>query len=105
MLSQRCQLLASGQVPAVNLAADSPEQQGPPVRRERRAPGFASLGLSAADFQCENRVVQLGHPPNRIDLLTSISGVPVPILSKDCLVRNKRASGRDQDLEDLKRLL
>ena len=83
--------------------------------------GFASLGLSAADFQDENRVVQLGRPPNRIDLLTTISGVPfeeawqgrqygeldgvsMPFLNKDCLVRNKKASGIDKDLEDLKRL-
>ncbi len=86
-----------------------------------RAFGFTSLGLTAADFQRENQVVQLGHPPNRIDILTTISGVSfeeawqarqfgdldgvtVPFLSKDCLVRNKMASGRDKDLEDLKRL-
>ena len=83
--------------------------------------GFASLGLSAADFQRANQVVQLGHPPNRIDLLTTISGVsfeeawqgresgeldgvPVGFLNRNCLLRNKRASGRDKDLEDLKRL-
>ena len=86
-----------------------------------RSFGFTSLGLRAADFQKENQVVQLGQPPNRIDILTSISGVSfeeawqdrqfgeldgltVPLLSKDCLIRNKRASGRDKDLEDLKRL-
>ena len=83
--------------------------------------GFTSLGLTAADFQTQNQVVQLGRPPNRIDILTSISGVsfeeawqerqfgeldgvPAPFLSKDCLARNKAASGRDKDLEDLKRL-
>ena len=66
-------------------------------------------------------MVQLGQPPNRIDILTAISGVsfeeawqgrqfgdldgvPVPFLNKDCLARNKRASGRDKDLGDLKRL-
>ena len=86
-----------------------------------RSFGFTSLGLSAADFQQQNQVVQLGQPPNRIDILTSISGVSfeeawqgrqfgeldgitVPLLSKDCLIRNKKASGRDKDLEDLKRL-
>jgi len=36
---------------------------------------FASLGLSAADFLQPEQVVQLGYPPNRIDLLTSITGV------------------------------
>lgn len=66
-------------------------------------------------------MIQLGHPPNRIDLITSISGVSfeeawqgrlygeldglnVPFLSKECLLRNKRAAGRDKDLEDIKRL-
>lgn len=84
--------------------------------------GFASLGLSSSDFQREDQVVQLGAPPNRVDILTSISsgvsfeeawqgrepgeldGLPVAFLSKDCLARNKQAAGRDKDIEDLKRL-
>ena len=37
--------------------------------------GFGSLPLSLADFTTPNRVVQLGHEPNRIDIMTSISGV------------------------------
>jgi hypothetical protein len=58
---------------------------------------------------------------NRIDLLTTISGVtnedafstripaeldgiPVFILSKEALIRNKRAVGRTQDLADLEML-
>jgi hypothetical protein len=36
---------------------------------------FASLGLNAADFLHPERVVQLGVAPNRIDLLTSVTGV------------------------------
>jgi len=56
--------------------------------------------------------------PHRIDLLTSISGVtteeasrskvaaeidgvPVFLLSKESLIRNKRAAGRPQDLADI----
>ena len=63
-------------------------------------------------------MIQLGRAPNRIDLLTSITGVttdealaskvpaeldgiPVFILSKDALIRNKRAVGRPQDIADL----
>src|ERR1039457_230743 len=37
--------------------------------------GFGSLGVGAADFLKPDCIVQLGYPPNRIDLLTSISGV------------------------------
>lgn len=83
--------------------------------------GFTSLGLSAADFRAPDRIVQLGQPPNRIDLITSISGVsfeeawedrksgeldgiPISFLSKECLKRNKAATGRAKDLEDLRRL-
>ncbi|MBV9940416.1 MAG: hypothetical protein JO150_18090 [Acidobacteriaceae bacterium] len=37
--------------------------------------GFGSLGISCEDLTTEGRVIQLGVKPNRIDLLTSISGV------------------------------
>jgi hypothetical protein len=86
-----------------------------------RAFGFGDVGLSVGDFTRHGSVVQLGRPPNRIDLLTSLSGVdfeeaweskiaaaldglPVFFLSLDILLRNKRASGRDKDLVDLKKL-
>jgi hypothetical protein len=84
--------------------------------------GFGSLGITAGDLLEPNRIVQLGLPPNRIDVLTSISGVefdaawqsrvqahiddvPVAFLSKDDLLRNKRASGRQKDLADVEKLL
>ena len=37
--------------------------------------GFGSLDIQASDFGCPERVVQIGVPPNRIDLITSIAGV------------------------------
>src|SRR5579864_6778307 len=37
--------------------------------------GFSSLGLVAADFLVSGQVIQLGQPPKRIDLLTSLTGV------------------------------
>ena len=37
--------------------------------------GFSSLELSIDDFKKEDSVVQLGLPPVRIDIITSISGV------------------------------
>ncbi len=80
--------------------------------------GFGSLGLSVEDFMATNQVVQLGYPPNRIDLLTNADGltfsdcykvrttiiidsVPINFIDLENLKINKRASGRPQDLADL----
>jgi hypothetical protein len=84
--------------------------------------GFGSLELTLEDFTTPERIVQLGRPPNRIDILTSISGVefedawtgrvpakldeePVSFLGFDALIRNKEASGRDKDRADAAKLL
>ena len=37
--------------------------------------GFGSLGISEKDLSSEGLIIQLGYPPLRIDLLTSIDGV------------------------------
>lgn len=83
--------------------------------------GFAGLGLKASDFETPDQVIQLGRPPNRVDLLTGLTGVnideafinrvvaeldklPVSFLSKTLLIANKRAVGRPQDLADLAEL-
>jgi hypothetical protein len=83
--------------------------------------GFAQSGFKETDFLEPGQLIQLGRPPSRIDLLTSISGVnseeafatkiaarldgvPVFILAKDALIRNKRAVGRPQDIADLEDL-
>lgn len=83
--------------------------------------GFAGLGLAKEDFLREDQVIQLGVAPNRIDLMTFLSGVDfqeawatreqaeidglkMPIISKEMLKRNKAASGRTQDLADLEQL-
>lgn len=84
--------------------------------------GFGSLGLTANDFEVPGAVVQLGYPPKRIDLLTSIDGVAfddcwaarmeievggllIPFIDLPNLVANKRASGRPQDLADVAALV
>jgi hypothetical protein len=67
--------------------------------------GSAHSGLREVDFTTPTQIIQLGRPPNRIDLLTSISdvisneafdtripaeldGIPVFILAKEALIRN-----------------
>ncbi len=37
--------------------------------------GFGSLGLTEEDFSTPHNVVQLGTPPVRVDLVTSLTGV------------------------------
>jgi predicted nucleotidyltransferase len=83
--------------------------------------GFAKGDLAESDFTVPEQMIQLGRAPNRIDLLTSISGVaiddafrtkistkmeglPVFVLSKELLIQNKRAVGRLQDVADLEML-
>jgi len=45
------------------------------VLRALDAFGFGSLGLGAMDFSGDDRIVQLGVPPVRIDIMTSITGI------------------------------
>lgn len=83
--------------------------------------GFGSTGLTREDFLRENFVIQLGFEPNRIDLLTGISGVEfedawrtretgrlaneeVWFISRDLLIQNKRSSNRDKDVLDIRLL-
>lgn len=83
--------------------------------------GFGSLGLTVADFVRPDSIVQLGYPPHRIDILTTIDGVDfddawerrttieldglsVDFIGRDDLIANKLASGRPQDLADVDRL-
>ena len=80
--------------------------------------GFAASGFKESDFLKAEQLIQLGGAPTRIDLLTSISvvsneeafatrvsaeldAIPVFILAREALIRNKRAVGRPQDLADL----
>ncbi len=80
------------------------------------------LEVEPSDLREPDTVVQLGLPPRRIDVLTSISGIEsfdeawpdrvvqevrgrdIPFIGREALVRNKRATGRTKDLADLEAL-
>jgi hypothetical protein len=83
--------------------------------------GFASLGLKAQDFLVPDQIIQLGYPPNRINVITTLSGVNfsecyskrvevdiegllINFINLNDLIANKRATGRYQDLADLENL-
>ena len=83
--------------------------------------GAPLTDLSEGDLQEADVVFQIGLPPSRIDVLTSISGVEfdaawegrisvvieglaIPVIGRDALITNKRAAGRPKDLADVAEL-
>ena len=93
------------------------------VYRALAAFGAPIDGYGPSDFHGHpHQVIQFGVPPSRIDLLQAITGVtaeeawqgrtqemlldgiPVNLISLEHLIRNKRASGRLQDLADVEQL-
>lgn len=102
------------------LVAPTPEN-GQRIVNALRDFGFASLRLEPGDFTVPERIIQLGYPPLRIDLITSLSGVTfaevwdhrvpghygdvaVDFISRDDLIRAKSSTGRAQDAADIERL-
>jgi hypothetical protein len=82
--------------------------------------GFGNA-VAAGDFQSPDAIIQLGVSPNRIDLLTRISGVefdeawsareagdlggvPTHFLGRTELIRNKQSTGRSKDQVDAEQL-
>jgi predicted nucleotidyltransferase len=83
--------------------------------------GFSSVELAIDDFLDDDNVIQLGFPPNRIDLLTGLEGVTfrecfgskieididdmkIAVIGLEDLKKIKRISGRHQDLADIENL-
>jgi hypothetical protein len=83
--------------------------------------GAALFDLSVDDLSRPDTVFQIGLPPSRIDVLTSISGVDfddawprrleisvgdlaVPVIGRSDFIANKKASGRPKDLLDIELL-
>ncbi len=83
--------------------------------------GLAREAMERVDFTADRAVFQIGKPPNRIDILSSISGVsfdevyaarvaaelgglPVAFIGRAELLTNKRASGRKKDELDVEQL-
>ena len=83
--------------------------------------GFGDLGFVAEDFTEPGTVIQLGRPPCRIDILPSLDGIefeaawnerieavldgePMHVISREMLVKNKRATARPQDMADIEKL-
>lgn len=83
--------------------------------------GFTSYKLTVEDFTKEENVIQLGYPPLRIDLMTTldgvdfktcykhkeeitIEGVKINFISYKDLIKNKKTTGRHKDIDDIENL-
>jgi len=83
--------------------------------------GLSSFEVSEKDFLKKDSVIQIGYPPYRIDIITGIDGVSFDeaypnkkVVNLDGvdlifigikeLKRNKKATGRHKDLDDLENL-
>jgi hypothetical protein len=84
--------------------------------------GFGSLGLKENDFYEEGKFIQLGYPPNRLDIITfadgltfndvysqrnqvDVEGIICNFIDLDNLIINKKSTGKNQDLADLDNLI
>jgi hypothetical protein len=83
--------------------------------------GMASMNIKVEDFMSADTVIQLGMPPNRIDILTDLEmldfetcyaqretanfeGLDIAVLDLDNLIKSKLNAGRPQDKVDAKKL-
>ncbi len=77
-----------------------------------------ALGVSLGDLMNPGMIIQIGLPPRRIDVMTSVTGLAfenawttrvthevdhlqVPFVGRDALLKNKLATGRPKDLADI----
>jgi predicted nucleotidyltransferase len=101
---------------------DSTEENADRLVQALKAFGFDVPKLDSDLFVDPDRVVRMGHPPLRIEILTSVTGVsfeecyssrveeeledgtPIHFIGLEKLKENKRESGRHKDLDDLENL-
>ena len=100
---------------------DATPQNGARVMQALAAFGAPLAEITEADFAQPGVVYQIGVPPGRIDILTDLTGLTfeqawadrirrpfgeleVDFIDRDSFVRNKRATGRLQDLSDIEGL-
>ncbi|MBV9483556.1 MAG: hypothetical protein JO249_22815 [Acidobacteria bacterium] len=97
------------------------EENSKAVFRALAQYGAPLLDLNPSDFM-DGTTFQIGQPPARVDILQHIDGVTfdeawenrvegfvdgeirAALISRDDLIRNKLATGREQDILDVKKL-
>jgi hypothetical protein len=82
---------------------------------------LSSFEVSESDFATYDGILQIGLPPRRIDILNRATGITfaeavaegdsfviegrvIPVIGREALLKNKRATAREQDIADVKAL-
>lgn len=103
---------------ALDIWVESTSDNALRVHRALQSFGAPLDQLTVGDLEQPDVVLQIGLPPRRIDILTSITGIefaeawptrleivvegiPVPVAGIDALLKNKQALGRPKDLLDV----
>ena len=106
----------------IDILVDSTASNADRLMTAIREFGFSDIELGSRDFLEPDQVIQLGIAPLRIDLLTSLKGIPfadawdrrttgqygdIPAfyISKQDLIDHKKLVGRKQDLADIEKLI
>lgn len=106
----------------IDILVEPTKENAKKIIQALREFGMMTKDLSEEDFSQENKVVQLGYEPVRIDILTSLKGLKFAKIWKNKkvghygnqkaffigwkeLIKNKQAANRDSDKIDLKKLL
>jgi hypothetical protein len=105
----------------LDIVIRSDDENGKAVFRALTQYGAPLEKLTPSDFM-DGTTFQIGQPPSRIDILQQIDGVTfdeawenriegviegeirAAVISRDDLIRNKLATGREQDILDVKTL-
>ncbi len=105
----------------IDFLIESTEENAQKILQTLKDFGFESIKLGPSDLLEPDQIIQLGIAPLRIDLITSISGTNFKdawknktigkygdtkafFISKFDLIKNKKATGRKQDLADVEKL-
>jgi len=105
----------------IDLWVDATPENAAKVFQALKQLGAPLSGITVADFSTSGVFYQMGRPPVRVDVLTSLSGLNFPdcwerrvagrfgtrnvwVIAIDDLIVNKRTVGRLQDLADVERL-
>lgn len=105
----------------IDLFIENSNENANLVKKSLDSFGFSELGISVDDLQTPDQIIQLGYPPLRIDLLTSIDGINfqdawvnksdvklnkllLHFIGRQELIKNKKASNRAKDKGDIEEL-